>query len=274
MSDQSILIKEALDKVEKLVLAANVSNDITYFQYHRKRFQVMGETILATVAPKSTVLDIGSHYLHSSLLLHFLGYDVVAMDVSAFSKLDIVAARAQENGITQITEDNLESLDQLATIDNHFDVIIFAEIFEHITFNPIPFWKKVHRIMKDHGIIYLSTPNAITVYAIIRTIYNVLSFKSIGISIHEIFQHVTYGHHWKEYSVHEIHQYFKSLNDGFTVHTKKFTYKTVPPTNSLSSWGRNLLFSLGNAIPYFKEAIEAVIRIDKSQPWKIDPPTY
>lgn len=274
MSDKSILVKEALDKVEKLVIAANVSNDITYFQYHRKRFQVMGETILATVAPTSRILDIGSHYLHSSLLLHFLGYEVVAMDVSAFSTLPLVQERAQSNGLRLVTENNLETLDELATIEHHFDAIIFAEIFEHITFNPIAFWKKVHRIIKDHGIIYLSTPNAITFYAIFRTIYNVLTFKGIGISVPQIFEYVTYGHHWKEYSAAEIHQYFKALNDGFTVRIKKFTYKPTPPTNSLRSWGRNLFFSIGNAIPYFQESIEAVISVDKSQPWKIEPPTY
>lgn len=274
MSDKSILVKEALDKVEQLVMEANISNDMTYFQYHRKRFQIMGETILASVAPTSTVLDIGSHYLHSSLLLHFLGYKVVAMDVSAFSTLPLVQQRAQHNDLSLITEDKLEALEQLATVENHFDVIIFAEIFEHITFNPIPFWKKVYRIMKNHGIIYLSTPNAITLYAITRTIYNVLTFKGIGISIREIFEHVTYGHHWKEYSAYEIHQYFKALNDGFTVNIKKFTYKPALPSNSFRSWGRNLFFRMGNAIPYFQEAIEAVIRVDKSQRWKIEPPAY
>lgn len=268
------IVKEALAKIEKLVTESNIENDIVYFNYHRRRFQLMGETVVSITPPGSKILDIGSHYLHASLLFKFLGYDVTPMDVTAFGSLDFVQERAQINGLSITIENNLETMDQLRLVDNYFDLIIFAEIFEHITFNPISFWKRIHKLIKHNGKIYLSTPNSITIYAIFRTLYNLLTLKGIGIGVHDIFSYVTYGHHWKEYSAHEIHHYFKLLNEGFTVTTKKFTYKPTPKLTSLRGFGRSFLIRFGNTIPYFREAIEAIIQVDKSHEWRIEPPDY
>jgi 2-polyprenyl-6-hydroxyphenyl methylase/3-demethylubiquinone-9 3-methyltransferase len=271
---QKEMVKEALAEIEKIVTESNVQNDITYFNYHRRRFQLMGETVLSITPPGSTILDIGSHYLHTSLLFKLLGYNVTPMDVSAFGNLDFVQERAQKNGLSITIEDNLEKMHQLSQVDNYFDLIIFAEIFEHITFNPISFWKRIHELIKHNGKIYLTTPNSITIYAIARTLYNLLSFKGIGIGVNDIFAYVTYGHHWKEYSAYEIHRYFKLLNEGFAVTTKKITYKPPTKSTSLRGLGRALLISVSNAIPYFREAIEAVVQVDKSHAWKIEPPVY
>lgn len=267
-------IEEALQKVEVIVQLANNSNDLAYFHYHRKRFLKMGESVTTICPEGSTVLDIGSHYLHSSLLLHFLGYKVTCMDVGEFCNLPFIKERIAANHLTQIEENNLEKLSSLETEQNQYDLILFTEIFEHITFNPIGFWKRIHTIIKPNGNIYITTPNSITLYAIVKTLYQLLSGSGIGIDIKAIFPTVTYGHHWKEYSAKEMKAYFNIMNDGFKVSVQKFCYKPAEGPDSVKGKGSILLEKLGNQIPFFKEAMEVVVKVDKSLPWKVNIPEY
>ena len=266
-------IDKALDKVESIVMESGNENDISYFKFHKIRFKRMAETITATCNPGSSVLDIGSHYLHSSLLLSLLGYKVISMDVGEFWNLEYIQLRAKNNGLTPIIENNLEKMPGISMQQDVYDLILFTEIFEHITFNPIDFWKRIYSITKNNGVIYITTPNSLTLYGIAKTLINLIRFKGIGIDVNAIFGTVTYGHHWKEYSTSEMRAYFRKMNDGFGVTMRKFYYKSYV-SDSIKSWFRILLMNTGNRIPYFRDAIEAVVRIDKSQPWKIDTPAY
>jgi len=267
-------IEEALQKVEQIVKSANNSNDLAYFQYHRKRFLKMGESVTAICPEGASVLDIGSHYLHSSLLLHFLGYKVTCMDVGEFCNLPFIQERIAANHLTQIEENNLEKLSSLANEQNQYDLILFTEIFEHITFNPIGFWKRIHTIIKSNGHIYITTPNSLTLYAIAKTLYKLLALKGIGLDVKSIFPTVTYGHHWKEYSASEVKTYFSIMNDGFDVSINKFCYKPDESDGSLKSKGRVRLIHLGNKISFFKEAMEVLVKVNKSYPFKVDIPQY
>ncbi|MBL0883761.1 MAG: hypothetical protein IBJ16_10530, partial [Chitinophagaceae bacterium] len=162
-------VEEALLKIEKIVIADGIENDIIYFNYHKKRFRKMAETVSRIVPPGSTVLDIGSHYLHSSLLLSFMGYQVVSMDVSEFWELDYIRQRATDYQLTPVVENQLEHVTSLGHETDRYDLILFTEIFEHITFNPIGFWKRVHTLIKTHRKIYLPTRTSLNLYAIIKT---------------------------------------------------------------------------------------------------------
>ena len=42
---------------------------------------------------------------------------------------------------------------------NSFDLILFTEIIEHLTFNPVDMWKGIYRILKPGGKIIVTTPN-------------------------------------------------------------------------------------------------------------------
>ncbi len=267
-------VEEALSKLEKIVLSAGIENDITYFHYHKQRFRKMAETVSRILPTGGIVLDIGSHYLHSSLLLQFLGYQVVSMDVSEFWELDYIRQRAAEHQLTPVVENQLEHLASLNHESEKYDLILFTEIFEHITFNPIAFWKRVHTLLKDKGKIYLTTPNSITLYAIVKTLFNVITGRGIGMDVKAIFPTVTYGHHWKEYSASEIKTYFNMLNDGFRLDIQKFQYKPTENTHHWKASLRVLLTKISNTIPFFKEAMEVVVTVHKSYPWKVIPPIY
>lgn len=267
-------IDEALSKIKAIVTDVGNENDLIYFNYHQPRFKKMAETVMRICKPGAQVLDIGSHFLHSSLLLSLLGYRVVSMDVKEFWDLDYIRKRAYDHGLTPVIENNLEQLSSLSGEQEKYDLILFTEIFEHITFNPIGFWKRVHTLIKNQGNIYLTTPNSLTLYAIAKTFFNLVRLKGIGIDVKAIFPTVTYGHHWKEYSASEIKSYFKMMNDGFHVDIHTFHYKPPEATTGFKGRMRALLMNTGNSIPFFRDALEVVIAVDKSHPWKISPPQY
>lgn len=263
----------SINKVEQIVKNSGNAGDLQYFNYHKKRFIKMAQTVTQKCNPDELVLDIGSHYLHSSLLLIFLGFKVHSMDVEDFWNIEFVKQRALNNNIIPIVENNLEKLNSCSDKKDFYDIILFTEILEHITFNPINFWKKIFTILKNKGCIYITTPNSLTLFNIVRTLKKIFLLQSIGIDLNSIFNNVTYGHHWKEYSSSELKKYFHTLSDGFTVDCKKYFYKTYPQ-NNFKLKAIATLIKLGNLIPFFREEIGIFITINKSFSWKIKPPNY
>lgn len=266
-------IEAALYQVEEIVKTAGNAQDMEYFRFHRKRFARMASTILERATPGALILDIGSHYLHSSLLLQFLGFRVHAMDVGVFTELTLVQDRITQYQITSILEDDLTTLSAIKDKADEYDIILFTEILEHITFNPIEFWKHIYRLLKHKGFIYITTPNSLTIYNIVRTLKNLLLLKGVGINLTMIFSNVTYGHHWKEYSASEIKQYFAHLSTGFKVTIHTYRYKYFAASNFRGQL-RNLFYNLGNLFPFFSDELEAVVELDKSKPWTAISPKY
>jgi 2-polyprenyl-3-methyl-5-hydroxy-6-metoxy-1,4-benzoquinol methylase len=266
-------IEAALKKVEEIVKTTGNGQDMEYFRFHKKRFERMASTIVKKAEPGALILDIGSHYLHSSLLLQFLGYRVHAMDVGVFTELGFVQDRIKANNLVSIIENDLTTLSAIQEKSDEYDIILFTEILEHITFNPIDFWKHIYRLLKNKGFIYITTPNSLTIYNIIRTLKNLLLLKGVGINLDMIFGNVTYGHHWKEYSGSEISNYFAYLSNGFKVSIETYRYKYFAPQNFRGQL-RNLFYNLGNLIPFFSDELEAVVELDKTQPWKAVAPQY
>lgn len=162
------------------------------------------------------VLDIGAHWLHQSLLWRRAGYDVTAMDLPLTLALPSVQALAAAEGIRLLEENDLERCPGLGRMpDNAFDIILFTEIIEHITFNPVHFWGEVHRILAPGGRIVITTPNYYYWAGRAWGIKRFMAGLGGGISIDEVLRTHTYGHHWREYSLREIIKYFCLLSPDF-----------------------------------------------------------
>lgn len=272
MSDWKIKVKQALDKVAIIVSASNNTEDINYFNFHQKRYQRMAEQ-LGTFNNGASVLNIGSHYLHTTLLFQFLGFEVDSIEVTEFWEVDFVKNRAKEFKITAIVENHLETLRSLQQVENKYDLILFTEILEHITFNPIHFWKQIYRISKPEGCIYISTPNAFCLPNMVRSIVRLITLRGIGIPVNEIFANVTYGHHWKEYSGSEIKRYFHRLSDDFSVTIHKYHYRHHY-ANSLIGLSNKIFAAIGNLSSIFADDLEAIVHIQKTGNWKLESPNY
>jgi SAM-dependent methyltransferase len=266
-------IQDAFLKVEAIVAEANNSSDTEYFNFHKKRYLRMVRSIASSAPIGAALLNIGSHYLHTSLLFKFVGYEVHSMDVAVFWDLDFVSNREKAYGLSRIVENDLESLKSQEGITDKYDVILFAEIMEHITFNPVNFWKRVYELLAPLGMIYISTPNSLNLYNVLRTIARILTFRGVGLPIGSIFQNVTYGHHWKEYSASEIRKYFALLSDDFHVDTRYYNYRDYS-TEGLYPALMSILSFLGNAMYFLSDEIEAVVRVEKTGSWKLSAPEY
>lgn len=244
---------EAIAVLYDIVRTQN-GGDLAYFEGEQARYRHTIARVTELFPTRCRILDIGSHYLHQAGLLSLLGYEVWGLDLPLFAETAFVKERARILNVRNCTAESLESGNFLEAHDGKFDVALFTEIIEHITFNPIKYWERVYKLLDDQGSIYLTTPNALRPSAFVSAMIRLLSFDGIGISIPRIFGEVTYGHHWKEYSISELRKYFKTLSSDFDVTIE--TYSLLPQ----SKVKRLILQALG-IIPAFRSDIEAVVRI-------------
>lgn len=101
--------------------------------------------------------------------------------------------------------------------DDSVDIVLMSEILEHLAFNPLVLWKELHRILKNNGRIYITTPNSMYFRSVLKAIDGIAMNGQIGCSVDDIFNTGTYGHHWKEYSIKEIENYFLQMDCGFKI---------------------------------------------------------
>lgn len=263
--------------LEQEILAAKegTSNEQVYFDFHKKRFQRFDQFLQKNKVanPKNfKVLEIGSHYLHTSILLASRGFQVDAMDVGAFWNLDFVKQRGGKFGLNPIIENDLSRMEMFIDVHNEYDLVVFTEIMEHITFNPIQFWKRIYQILKPGGQVYISTPNAFALPNYIRNLKNTLLLKSIGITVEDILSKVTYGHHWKEYSPNEIKAYFRALSRDFDVEINPYFYKDYELKSPHLFF--KLLSRIGNKTKTFADDLEVIVSLKQKNAWNLREPEY
>lgn len=218
-------INHIVAQAEGIIASANNEADIYYFKFHKNRYAHTLRAVLNLLPAGSLVVDVGSHYLHQSLLLRLAGYRVIGVDVPVFSTINFIAERAKNNQIENLALPQLENGLPAEIKADSIDLILFTEIFEHITFNPVLMWRSMYEKLTVGGKIYISTPNSLNLFSWVNHLKNLLFFQSVGLHSDGIFGTVTYGHHWKEYSAYEVKRYFKQLSPDFSVKINYYHYR-------------------------------------------------
>ncbi len=268
---------DAIGEFEASVRRDGVEADVAYFTEHRRRFEHSLLRIPELAKSGGRVLDVGSHYLHIASTLRLMGYDVVAIDVPEFASLDLVRNRAAGYGVENHAVERLDAGEFLSGVSEEFDVIVFTEILEHITFNPVSFWRRIYELMKLGGSIYLTTPNALTPWKMLHVLKRLVMQNGIGLTAPEIFHTVSFGHHWKEYSASEIRDYFSRLTPDFAIVIVHFNYPAsavTPRVSTFKDLARSAVHTAAAAVPSFRDQIEAVIRLEARTHWLIQPPNF
>ena len=181
------------------------------------------------------ILDMGAHWLHQSVLYAQDGFQVTAADFPETIEKESIKQLASEHNIDLVCYQDISTLDAFSHFpDNSFDVILFTEFLEHITFNPVELWKNLYRLLSPRGRIIITTPNYYYLPQRARAFMRMLLLMGGGLSVDHILNIRTYGHHWKEYSAREIKYYFETLSSDFTVrsltYAHNFTqYRRSPP---------------------------------------------
>jgi 2-polyprenyl-6-hydroxyphenyl methylase/3-demethylubiquinone-9 3-methyltransferase len=210
--------------------AAHGGTDEIYLRYHWPRFIRTRQEIEATrpLPPGAAVLDIGAHWLHQASIYAHEGTQVTALDLSAtLAKPEVISA-AQALGIRLLPNDDLEHVPALSVIPNdQFDLVLFTEIIEHITFNPVAMWRDVYRVLKPSGRIVVTTPNYYALRGRLWAPGRFLQRFGGGLDTGSIINLHTHAHHWKEYSMRELIYYFCLLSPDFncikTAHLEQYS---------------------------------------------------
>ena len=269
-------IADACASVRADVERGGSSDDVGYFNYHEQRLCATAARVLELVPTTVELLDIGGHYLHLSSVLALLGYRISAIDVPAFARLPLVVERAARTGIalTAVESDAIAAGHFLPTDSDRFSAVLFCEILEHITFNPIAFWRRVHTLLQPNGMILVTTPNSLKLLSVLGALWNLVTLRRIGLSVKQIMRHATFGHHWKEYSAREIVEYFGGLSPDFCVRVRKIHYG-APSSDVREAIGavRTAILRFGNATGFFADNLEAVVTLPRKTPWSVLSPT-
>lgn len=231
-----------------------------YLAQHFPRFIGTFTTFQSTWTPERgrRVLDIGAHWLHQSVLFALQGYEVSAVDLPATLALPDVKALANAHWIQLLECPDLANPTQLDALpENSFDVILFTEIIEHITFNPVAMWRQIHRVAAPGARIVVTTPNYYALRAMLARLRRTLTGAGGGLPVADILRQPTHAHHWKEYSLGELHRYFGLLSPDFRIAKQKRTY--WPPVQNNP---RHALASLAYALaPLCKPGLHVEVEV-------------
>ncbi|WP_426702437.1 class I SAM-dependent methyltransferase [Rhodanobacter sp. Col0626] len=232
-----------------------------YLSDHYQRYWITLQEFSSTWKDHSLnrVLDVGAHWLHQSLVWRHAGFLVTAVDLPGTFEVDSVKRLAQTHDILLRKCPDLEQAKEFESFpDNSFDIILFSEIIEHITFNPVKFWTQIHRILSPGGRIIITTPNFYSWKGRAWNPYRYIKGMGGGINVDDILGLHTYAHHWREYTRSEIKRYFELLSPDFTV-AKSKTLRTYTP--SKKKWKR-VVQSILEVMPGVRPNLHVEIQIN------------
>jgi SAM-dependent methyltransferase len=82
--------------------------------------------------------------------------------------------------------------------DDRFDVVLCCEIIEHLTADPLAALWEIKRVLRQDGVLVLTTPN-------VNRLENVVKMVA-GVNIYDPYSgYGPYGRHNREYNKHELH---------------------------------------------------------------------
>lgn len=123
-------------------------------------------------ATRGRALELGSPPFHITLLLQkFRNYDLSLTGFSVdgrpeiTSELDSPAFGERYTFGCQCFDAERE---RFPYEDNCFDLVLWCEVIEHLTENPVHALSEIHRVLRPGGALVLSTPNAARVESIAR----------------------------------------------------------------------------------------------------------
>lgn len=198
-----------------------------YLETHIARFLTTRSLFLQrwNIRDGNRILDIGAHWLHNAICYATSGFQVTASDLAVNNTLTnpAVVAMAKDHGIRLLPFHDLSDPVEFDGLpQDSFDVILFTEILEHITFNPVKMWSVLYRLLRPGGRVIVTTPNY-HVRSFLEDAKALLQGRSCGIAIRTLLEINTYGPHWKEYSASDIREYFEVLSPDFRVSHVQFT---------------------------------------------------
>ncbi|MBP7737803.1 MAG: methyltransferase domain-containing protein [Spirochaetes bacterium] len=194
---------ETLESLYHLLDSYRFEYDKTgeFTNYLREDFKRFLYT-LSLIPPDTAgaLLEIGGNpYFTSTLVKKFTKYSLVCTNFFGDQSGKYSERKSSKNDGEMVFEyynNNIEK-EELPFPPGSFDVILFCEVIEHLTMDPLYALINIHRVLKKGGTLILTTPN-------VNRLYNVASILA-GININDTYSgYGIYGRHNREYSKNEL----------------------------------------------------------------------
>jgi 2-polyprenyl-3-methyl-5-hydroxy-6-metoxy-1,4-benzoquinol methylase len=131
--------------------------------------------LLRQVGRNKKVLEVGcSTGYMTKIMQQELGCEVTAIE------LNEAAAEIAKNYCKEIFIGDIEKFDLSALKDKYFDVIMFADVLEHL-YSPTECLIKIERCLKDDGYLLASIPNITHLSVINEMCNNRFNYKDTGL---------------------------------------------------------------------------------------------
>jgi len=187
-----------------------VDDEAAYLAFHRVRFLETLRRIAESVRPPARILDMGAQFLHASMALCEMGYQVDAADVAPYAAEPRLVSRARDH----LRVHGITSLAQTGFPDATFEAVLLLEVLEHLTENPRPIWAEVARVLKPGGRVVVTTPNLYRIGggggAALQAL-RLVTGRGMGPTVDEVLTLHSGAHHWKEYGRRELRRYCSAL---------------------------------------------------------------
>jgi len=157
---------------------------------------------------KGKCLELGGNPYFTTMLLkkftdldislaNYFGHENNGEHVQTVDYLELNSGEKKSERFT-FQHFNIEN-DSFPYVDGEFDVVIFAEIIEHLLNDPCKVMREVKRVLKPNGTLILTTPNVARLENVARMIS--------GTNIYDPYSgYGPYGRHNREYNRHELDQ--------------------------------------------------------------------
>lgn len=197
-----------------------------YFRGHAPRLHQTCERFGLFSNRLGDVLELGPFYGYTPFLLQPFSssYTVLEGDDPAAHPL---AALYRERAIALQYIDLFglfgptdSATRKLPLPDSRFDTILCWETMEHFNFNPVPFVRELHRVLKPGGQVCITVPNKASLQNLAGLLFG--RGENGLIESFYAFEHsmsggkkAFYGFHWREYTAPELSRLFSGA--GFRV---------------------------------------------------------
>lgn len=201
----SYTTNELLISLKTLSIDGSDPNELSaYAQEDCERFI---QTVHLIPNQISSVLEIGANPYYITLLAKWFRTDLDLSLTNFFggpvkagvNKVEIIPPNGEKEE-HEFTYDNVNVEEHtLPYPDNSFDAVLFCEVIEHLTRDPVKTLLEIWRVLKPEGYLILTTPN-------VARLENVARLLS-GWNIYDPYSgYGPYGRHNREYTKHELHR--------------------------------------------------------------------
>ena len=163
------------------------------------------KTITRHLSHDYTVFDAGCGIGIIAMALKLMGYKIEGSDKYLFEKNNSYSIK-DINKLKKIWKQNnleIKNLDIL-DVNKEYDFVISIATIEHQS-KPKQFLKKLTKITKNEGYIYLATPNVTNLLNRMRFLFG---RAPLG-NIEEFYTENDFVGHWREYTIKELEKMFE-----------------------------------------------------------------